>query len=349
MKPGVKVAVNLDDKVKFMEATGQLRVRLYIYRTGSTFREVLGIRFPWKARKALPFLGLTNALLGEAKGILEGKEESAPEVLERFSKRLMLSEVDSYTFNGSNLEVHWEFKFGETPVPLLFFNEVPPDLAFRLEFLSIGMALKNWLLPLKGGNKKPPSKRYSIFYRALELSDGSPLDVEEWLFLLGVRAREEAIQETIISAIRPWLKELGKELPESQRKIPPELLSYLCLTEIVQTRSQQISSLPVRLEVEKAVMRKRDTPAGETIRDVEKRYVLAKLYTSTSGLLPLVWAEILYAVENNIFARPCEECGNWFPPHKNQINQQKYCSPACRSEANRKATATKREKEKSPS
>lgn len=57
-------------------------------------------------------------------------------------------------------------------------------------------------------------------------------------------------------------------------------------------------------------------------------------YISKNGFLPLVWAEIFYAVKNDIFARPCEICACWFPIENGHYNQ-KYCSPQCRSKSKR--------------
>jgi endogenous inhibitor of DNA gyrase (YacG/DUF329 family) len=77
--------------------------------------------------------------------------------------------------------------------------------------------------------------------------------------------------------------------------------------------------------------------------------VPAELFTSETGLLPLVWAEILYAVRNDIYTFSCEICGKWFPIGSGVVKKrkdkqktgyknynQKYC-PECRSEAERRS------------
>ncbi|RPF47098.1 hypothetical protein EDD75_1370 [Thermodesulfitimonas autotrophica] len=107
---------------------------------------------------------------------------------------------------------------------------------------------------------------------------------------------------------------------------------------VVCSRSREAPSWFMGAVVEHAVKRSSDTTGRELI----ERTFPARVYTSNGGILPLCWAEVLYAAENNIFARPCEVCGRWFPLPKTQVGQQKFCSPSCRSASKRKRTAEKR-------
>jgi len=102
---------------------------------------------------------------------------------------------------------------------------------------------------------------------------------------------------------------------------------HLLLWELVGERNSQGSVEVIDQDVEQVTIRSNDF-----YRHIKEKSVPTKAY-SAQGFLPLLWAEIRYFAENDIFARPCEVCGRLFPV-KNQRGQ-KYCSPECRSEAKR--------------
>lgn len=55
--------------------------------------------------------------------------------------------------------------------------------------------------------------------------------------------------------------------------------------------------------------------------------VISRCYYSSSGILPLLWAEIKFAIENDIFISKCP-CGKYFI--QNKSNNQVYCNAKCR-------------------
>jgi hypothetical protein len=102
---------------------------------------------------------------------------------------------------------------------------------------------------------------------------------------------------------------------------------HLLLWELLGERNSQVSVEVINQDVEQVTIKSNDF-----YRHIKEKSVPTKAY-SAQGFLPLLWAEIRYFAENDIFARPCEVCGRWFTV-KNQRGQ-KYCSPECRSEAKR--------------
>lgn len=62
-----------------------------------------------------------------------------------------------------------------------------------------------------------------------------------------------------------------------------------------------------------------------------------ELYFTQSGLLPLIWAELLFSMKNNIEVRQCLICGEWFgiSTGKNEICSE-ICRNKYRNESNKK-------------
>ncbi|NPV90536.1 MAG: hypothetical protein HPY50_07175 [Firmicutes bacterium] len=88
-------------------------------------------------------------------------------------------------------------------------------------------------------------------------------------------------------------------------------------------------------------------------------YPAGDVIESLQGFLPLVWAEILFAVKKDMSARPCAWCGDWFPilretaRKKNkrrgetgnvgsQPFHKKYCSSQCSRQARSQRDASRR-------
>ena len=107
------------------------------------------------------------------------------------------------------------------------------------------------------------------------------------------------------------------------------------LWQLVSERNKQFLIEFVSVDVDQTV--KRSGYAGKLVTE---KPVFAECYTS-NNLLPLAWAEIMYAVKNDIFALPCGICGQWFPLEKGKYNQ-KYCSPECLSESKRRKITSQR-------
>jgi len=65
---------------------------------------------------------------------------------------------------------------------------------------------------------------------------------------------------------------------------------------------------------------------------------------SSRWILPLVWAEILYCVQNNIPAQFCKTCGSLFVAESpTQDYRQVYCSPECRKKAKKNDPSQEKE------
>lgn len=75
----------------------------------------------------------------------------------------------------------------------------------------------------------------------------------------------------------------------------------------------------------------RDT--GKTVYKYNKnKFSTSKCYTSSAGIMPLVWAEMKYAIENSIILKPCPVCDGMFV--QNEIGRKStYCSDKCKHEA----------------
>lgn len=310
-------------------------ITLYIYRKGERTHEVLGL--PDGQRVSLSLFGLVNALLGsirqvERKAMLvEQNQAVVQEILGRFVGRFGLP-------------------LRETPVSFLggaFARAKPLWLAFAFEFWLLELAGILWLFPgpgrqRTGRERERPSERYVQIYQKLP----SPLDLDAALAqtIAELVARAQAYYEG--SRRRVGEADFKRHF-EKDPNLPAEVRDYLdllqaseriMLLEAVNHRQEQLAVRFVAKEIETVTRR-----SGDNLRQVVERYIPARCYISRAGLLPLCWAEVLYAVESDTFARTCDVCKKWFPLQKRQVGQQKYCSSSCRDEAKRRAIARKRQ------
>lgn len=167
-----------------------------------------------------------------------------------------------------------------------------------------------------------PSERYAKFWGRVQA-----LDIEKSLRKFG-----EAYHE--------WLKvqaiahHYGIPVPQNEFAETASEYIFFEVGEFALKRQEQLSSMLVSLE--KETVRGKAVKCGDVETYTRERRVTSRLYTTGHGLFPLAWAEVFYAVENDIYAMPCKICGNWFPVHPKQSGQQIYCSPECRSESKRR-------------
>jgi len=131
------------------------------------------------------------------------------------------------------------------------------------------------------------------------------------------------------------LKILNKSAQEGLSPCPAYDYYSLTLRAKLKERSKQFSTEITDIWSACSTVR-----TGEGFKHIKEKRIVDKCYTSEE-IAPLAWAEIIYAIENNIFARPCAVCHEWFPLQKGKYNQ-KYCSTECRSEAKRRLIHAKR-------
>lgn len=312
-----------------------ISIKLYIFRKGGRTYEVLGL--PDDRQVSLPPFGLINCLLGGIR-----RNEYRAMLVEQ--DRAAVQEVLSHFVGCFGLPLR------ETPVTFFggaFSQFKPPWLAFAFELCLLQLAGILWLLPGPRWRREKPSEQYARIYQKLP----SPLDLDTALAYTMV---------DLIAKAAAYYESGGRRVGESDfwadAKKDPNLpadihehirllehLGRVMLLEAIEQRQAQLAVRFVGHEIERITKKVTRQTADYTY--TAERYVPARCYISQTGLLPLCWAEVLYAVESDTFARTCDVCRNWFPLQKTQVGQQKYCSSSCLAEAKRRAIAKKREGE----
>lgn len=187
------------------------------------------------------------------------------------------------------------------------------------EVAFLYLAFWCWVFPKKRGGRKGEGKyrRPSDVY-ASYFANVPPLDAEEVLTLW----EKQLKNQSMLAAIRRRLGMKEEETGLVFKRV------WTWLMDATIEAQKQFSQLFISYEVEE----KKKVDLKEDVTFFWKKYVPARVYTTENGLLPLAWAEVLHAVENDIYARPCAVCGDWFPLQKGQVGQEKYCknrSPSC--------------------
>jgi hypothetical protein len=304
--------------------------QLFIHKNNEIF---IG---PFGKKVEFPLFGLTNLLLDNLGSTFWlGSTDDTREILKRWINQVLIKtgEADicyegkkehdmgnskikkiASRLNTKFLNIKLEqFKDGMKEVPV-FLNSMDKEMqvsdAFLLEFILIQSALFDWLSPTGRGRagskyRETPSQKFA------KLTHGVFLSASEQRFVF-------------------------KKMSLHKGKFPELKQIALLRDELRRTRNRQFTSELVSLDTEKVNVR-----SNEFYRQVIERRIISESYTSYNGLLPLVWAEILYAVRYDIFARLCETCTHWFPLEKGKYNQ-KFCGPKCRSESKRNRQAKKR-------
>jgi hypothetical protein len=199
----------------------------------------------------------------------------------------------------------------EKPVCLSGFA-LEEDIVFWLEYLLVFWTIHSWLIPQGKGRagtkgRETPSQRYAKTYGTMLLFPN------------------------LLDAL-PLLVRIPDLLQVSTKGKMNVDLWHFCAQ-----RCKQFSTQPTSIEIE-ATSRKADTKDG-TLKTVLEKRIFAEQYASNS-LLPLVWAELLYCVKNDIFVQFCQVCGRLFPVWKNLKGI--YCSRKCYSEGKRRKETARR-------
>lgn len=139
-----------------------------------------------------------------------------------------------------------------------------------------------------------------------------------------------------------WPKDI-ESVPVYLIKLIPELTAIYALQQDNLSETERLSFVQFRLlhavRNFRSKMLHTDTVAKKNNRkllrshagqDDSSEYLTknhtSKLYESTQGILPLLWAEILFCIDNDLCLRQCRYCNKWFQVKKNE----KYCCDKCR-------------------
>lgn len=148
-----------------------------------------------------------------------------------------------------------------------------------------------------------------------------------------------------------WPKDI-ESVPVHAINLIPELTAIYALQQDNLSETERLSFVQFRLlhaiRSFRSNMLHTDTVAKKNYRKLlrshaseddsseylSKNYT-SKLYKSAQGILPLLWAEILYCIDNDLCIRQCLNCYIWFQVKKNE----KYCCDTCRTIAKKNQDA----------
>lgn len=323
----------MDDHRKF---------QIYIYKEAGKYKEKLKVRGEYEV--TLPLFGLANALFevwpkeNDSQLSLDHfiDDEKVSIALRRFTYRIGAyknyvprvvktyynSKIGDdmtrvagelafafYETEGFHFEnpINFTWPFKDTPIPRWF--------KYGVELMCIERALDEWLSPEKQGragnkHRETPTKRYASSW-----SDSfSPLDLECLM---------PTLAETLVKDNKTEKELIGK-------------LRFANFHEVRLKRNRQVIRELCSVKSENVLIRKEN--GSYKVNTYRENKCFSVLYTSQNGLLPLVWAEILYAVENDIYAKRCEICGKIIPlPSLKGKYNLKYCSDKCKRKAEKEA------------
>lgn len=185
-----------------------------------------------------------------------------------------------------------------------------PSIYYGLERRLIETAIYEWLYPT-GGGRSGSKTRWTPLKKYQTGITRDPFMFDAYLGL------SRQINEATTTDKRELAKKnLEISLLEVQRARNLQYRTVLCNYEDV------TKTVRTELETDEHINLK------ECVRkDTKLTKIPSKLFISNDGLLPLIWAEILYAVENNIYAKFCDNCDNLFAIPI--LKGQNGCSPGC--------------------
>ncbi|OPY58112.1 MAG: hypothetical protein A4E55_01197 [Pelotomaculum sp. PtaU1.Bin035] len=300
--------------------------KLCIYKEGAKFKEILVM--PTGRLYHCDFLGLTNALIAALPEKMEGPVciEGIYDVLFKFANSV--GAVEDFLLGNSdpnmdksqmklsllinkNILIANNCHF-ETPLKLgASGTQIEERLSYGMEFLFIKDSVSLWLAPHGKGRvgtqgRKTPSQRYAWYldeYFHPLIADQSLSNAYKWLYGNSDMVSDEKERWAIIIGIY----------------------------EAYQERSLQVSNQLTTVSSSKVIHK---SGIGQ-FKHIREKSITSEFYTSFNGLLPLAWAEIGYAVRNNIFINTCTVCYRKFPITNGKYNH-KYCSERCSAEAEKR-------------
>lgn len=318
------------------------KFQIYIYKEGNTYKEKLKVHGEYET--TLPLLGLVNALfeawpkkndnqlsldyfvddekvdiaLREFAFNIGAYKNYIPQVVKTYYSS---KAGDDMTRAASELAFAFYEAEGfhfENPINFtwLFKDEsIPRWLKYSIELMCIERAINEWLSIEKQGkvgnkHRETPAERYASSW-----SDSlSPIDLEYLLpAIVDTLAKDSKTGEELIGMLR------FASFHEARLERNRQLIRELCA-----------------VKPENVLIRKEKGSYKVNTYRENKHFSI--LYTSQNGLLPLVWAEIMYAVENDIYAKECEICRKVIPlPSLKGKYNLKYCSDKCKRKAEKEA------------
>lgn len=110
-------------------------------------------------------------------------------------------------------------------------------------------------------------------------------------------------------------------------------IGHWLMFDILNRRYRSISSRLYLGHFKETIKRSKRDPynENEVTRYIFEYPVFSEIYTA-SGILPLAWMELIFAVKNNIYASVCKNCDRLFPIPDKRQNNKDTCSDACAKE-----------------
>lgn len=195
-----------------------------------------------------------------------------------------------------------------------------PNLeSFFLESVSVNAAIQSWLV--KAGGKIPSERFIRTNNITQSLSDFMNADITSVALYKAIQAATKNSKST---------NEETKAIISAQGTNSEFHDSPLILYKSFETRNQQVHTSIYSLNKERkrrksTVKYKAKVDEKEIQTDFDVINIFSRVYTSERGLLPLLWAEIIYAVENNLYLEECFLCKKWFVP----TTKYRFCSVRC--------------------
>jgi len=270
-----------------------MKFDLYIYENGGKYKERLSI--PGKEQAIIiPLLSLANSLV-HASNIHESLSNP-----NNIPLRAIWGEFVGLSQNDEQCKLIME-------------KVEPPSggpVPFGLELFLIAASIRLWLLK-EGKEKVLPSELYAKF---ATLYFGNPPSSSGPEFY------------------RMFLEYCKKNKQGDENNLGDAALFGLW-GDVFFERVKQLVAVPTGVKITKSIKRSTEYYSfnGKTkTAYLSERAVFAELFSTQHGLLPLVWAEILHCIRNNIQVKICEQCGSIFPINNPQAVNEKYCSRGCK-------------------
>lgn len=279
----------------------------------TTYEESEGIRKDL-ARQQIPFFGITSAFVKAFSPPPVRAQETIPQATEVY--RAMLQAYSALSGDAAGMEERLalfdsdpdEFshlRLYDAPcLPPMAHNLInagpdvwrEPALWYFLEILALRRAVTKWLTPQpthRPGRYLPPVE---VVARSFSpgLLDGTPVKAP----------RRPAKAEDVLSSF------LANALAPVTSQNDMIWLDGLYTQELFNARTQQVGVAFPRFVL------------------IGKRVTSAYSYSAV-GLLPLAWAEIMWAISSGTYAHTCDICGGVFalsPPYRRAAYT---CSPEC--------------------
>ncbi|WP_276624570.1 hypothetical protein [Syntrophomonas wolfei] len=304
--------------------------KLHIYHQGKEYKEELIT--PNGDKQELPLFGVFNAF---RQALLDKELQSYPEempveewalnyvdiVLQQFRDNLNVNQPEH---NKPEEKLAYQVLFpgySEQPIPYEHIDKNLPDyraICFMTEFLSLTGAIIQWLQPVLNIDK---------FNSRINKGKASPPNAQYANKYLLPSQRYCDMKHDFGGIDSSWKIPKMIELALREADDYSTIISNSLILDSSGYRSKEIHSelIVIQFDTRTRVLK------GTHFKSVHKQSVLAKLFSSRQGLLPLIWAEIMYAVEHDIYAGFCETCGSVFTYDGHRFNK-KFCSPECSKE-----------------